>query len=158
MAATLMAVNEQAHVDLNDADLGDEPAILGATDCPFFKSRSPDGLDLVHFVRFGDRRKAQNLPRLLREDVADGIVFVQPLHDQDDGTTALVVLTAVESVVVPLVGGLSLRVGERLLQLQWIIDQDDVGAAPSQHAAGGGGEPVALAGSDEFLHGLAVRR
>src|SRR5258708_11343629 len=37
MAATLMAVNEQAHVDLNDADLGDEPAILGATDCPFFK-------------------------------------------------------------------------------------------------------------------------
>lgn len=31
MAATLMAVNEHAHVDLNDADLGDEPAILGAT-------------------------------------------------------------------------------------------------------------------------------
>ena len=36
MAATLMAVNERAHVDLNDADLGAEPAILGATDCPFF--------------------------------------------------------------------------------------------------------------------------
>jgi crotonobetainyl-CoA:carnitine CoA-transferase CaiB-like acyl-CoA transferase len=32
MAATLMAVNERAHVDLNDAELGDEPAILGATD------------------------------------------------------------------------------------------------------------------------------
>jgi hypothetical protein len=28
MAATLMAVNEQAHVDLNDADLGDEPAAV----------------------------------------------------------------------------------------------------------------------------------
>src|SRR6202041_3828365 len=86
-------------------------------------SRSPDRLDLVHFVRFGDRRKAQNLPRLLLEDVADEVVFVQPLHDQDDGTTALVVLTAVESVIVPLVGGLSLRVGKRLLRLQWIIDQ-----------------------------------
>ena len=36
MAATLMAVNERAHVDLNDAELGDEPAILGATDCAFF--------------------------------------------------------------------------------------------------------------------------
>src|SRR5689334_6643227 len=36
MAATLMAVNERAHVDLNDAELGAEPAILGATDCPFF--------------------------------------------------------------------------------------------------------------------------
>jgi crotonobetainyl-CoA:carnitine CoA-transferase CaiB-like acyl-CoA transferase len=32
MAATLMAVNERAHVDLNDADLSAEPAILGATD------------------------------------------------------------------------------------------------------------------------------
>jgi len=31
-----MAVNERAHVDLNDAELGAEPAILGATDCPFF--------------------------------------------------------------------------------------------------------------------------
>src|SRR5882757_5298023 len=121
-------------------------------------SRSPDGLDLVHLVSFGDRRKAENLPGFLREDVADGIVFVQPLHDHDDGTTALVVLPAVESVIVPLVGGLSLRVGKRLLRLQGIIDQDDVGTASREHATGGSGEPVALAGSDEFLHGLAVRR
>jgi hypothetical protein len=28
-AATLMAVDERVHVDLNDADLGDEPAIQG---------------------------------------------------------------------------------------------------------------------------------
>ncbi len=41
MAATLMAVNERAHVDLSDDDLGAEPAILGATDCAFF--RGPDG-------------------------------------------------------------------------------------------------------------------
>lgn len=36
MAATLMAINERAHVDLGNVDLGAEPAILGATDCPFF--------------------------------------------------------------------------------------------------------------------------
>jgi crotonobetainyl-CoA:carnitine CoA-transferase CaiB-like acyl-CoA transferase len=41
MAATLMAVNERAHVDLGDEDIGAEPAVLGATDCPFF--RGPDG-------------------------------------------------------------------------------------------------------------------
>jgi hypothetical protein len=36
MAATLMVVNERAHVHLNDdADLGAEPTILGTTDCPF---------------------------------------------------------------------------------------------------------------------------
>src|SRR3546814_20199169 len=36
MAAPLMAVNERAHVDLGDIDLGAEPAVLVATDCPFF--------------------------------------------------------------------------------------------------------------------------
>lgn len=41
MAATLMAVNERAHVDLSGIDLGVEPAALGATDCPFFVG--PDG-------------------------------------------------------------------------------------------------------------------
>ena len=39
-------------------------------------ARSPDRLDPVHLVGFGDRRKAQNLPGLLREDVANEIVFV----------------------------------------------------------------------------------
>ncbi|HEX7854915.1 MAG TPA: CaiB/BaiF CoA-transferase family protein [Sphingobium sp.] len=41
MAATIMAMNERAHVDLNGFDLGAEPAILGATDTPFFEG--PDG-------------------------------------------------------------------------------------------------------------------
>lgn len=36
MAATLVAVNEKAHVELNGFELGAEPAILGATDTPFF--------------------------------------------------------------------------------------------------------------------------
>ena len=36
MAATLLAVNERAHVDLSDDDIGAEPAMLGATDCSFF--------------------------------------------------------------------------------------------------------------------------
>jgi crotonobetainyl-CoA:carnitine CoA-transferase CaiB-like acyl-CoA transferase len=36
MAATLLAINERAHVDLSEEDLGAEPAILGATDCSFF--------------------------------------------------------------------------------------------------------------------------
>jgi len=81
---------------------------------------------------------------------------VQPVHDQHDGTGELVVEPAVKGVVVPLVGGLPLRLGERLLRLQRIIDQDDVGAASGEHPAGGGGEPVALPGGDELLHCLAV--
>jgi hypothetical protein len=49
----------------------------------------------VHLVFFGDCRKAHNLPPLLREHLADEIVFVQPLHDQHDGPAALVVEPAV---------------------------------------------------------------
>lgn len=45
MAATLMAVNEKAHIHLGNLDPGDEPVALGATDCPFFIG--PDGEELV---------------------------------------------------------------------------------------------------------------
>ena len=86
----------------------------------------------MRLVGLGDRRKAQDLPTFLRKDVTDEVVFVQPLHDDHDGAMALVVEPAVEGVVVPLVGGFPLRVGERFLRLQRIIDQDDVGAASGQ--------------------------
>jgi len=98
-------------------------------------SRFPDRLDLVLLVGFGDCRKAHDLPVLLPEDVADQIVFVQPLLDYDDGAVPFVIEPAVEGVVVPLVGGLPLRLGERLLRLQRIVDHGDVGAASGQDTA-----------------------
>jgi hypothetical protein len=64
----------------------------------------------MHLVGFGDRWKAQDVPRLLRQHVADKIVLVQPLHDDDDGAVPLVVQTAVERVVKPLVGSPPLRI------------------------------------------------
>jgi crotonobetainyl-CoA:carnitine CoA-transferase CaiB-like acyl-CoA transferase len=36
MAAVMLSINERVHVDLSDADLGAERAVLGATDGPFF--------------------------------------------------------------------------------------------------------------------------
>src|SRR5205823_970941 len=52
--------------------------------------RSADRLNLVHLVLLGDRRKAHDVPRFLREDVADEIVFVQPLHYDHNRAVALV--------------------------------------------------------------------
>jgi crotonobetainyl-CoA:carnitine CoA-transferase CaiB-like acyl-CoA transferase len=70
MAATLMAVNERAHVDLNDADLGAEPAILGATDCPFF--RGPGGENFtVATSLVGSRTFPSWLRAMRRADLAD---------------------------------------------------------------------------------------
>jgi crotonobetainyl-CoA:carnitine CoA-transferase CaiB-like acyl-CoA transferase len=70
MAATLMAVNERAHVDLNDADLGDEPAILGATDCPFFKGPGGEHLTLATSL-VGSRTFPSYLRAMRRADLAD---------------------------------------------------------------------------------------
>src|SRR6516162_4225121 len=120
-------------------------------------SRSPDRLDPVHLIDFSDRWKSAHLPWLLGEHMADEVVLVQPLHDNHDRAGAFVIEPAVQRVGEPVVGGFALRVRKCLVRLQWIIDQDDIGAAPGQHAAGGSGQPVSLAGGDDLLDSLTVR-
>ena len=70
MAATLMAVNERAHVDLNDADLHDEPAILGATDCPFFTGPGGEHFTVATSL-VGSRTFPSYLRAMRRADLAD---------------------------------------------------------------------------------------
>jgi crotonobetainyl-CoA:carnitine CoA-transferase CaiB-like acyl-CoA transferase len=70
MAATLMAVNERAHVDLNDADLGAEPAILGATDCPFFSGPGGEHFTVATSL-VGSRTFPSYLRAMRRADLAD---------------------------------------------------------------------------------------
>jgi hypothetical protein len=89
----------------------------------------------VLLVGFGDRWKAQNLPRLLGEDVANEVVLVQALHNDNDRTSALVIESAIECVGEPLVAGLPQCLGERLLRLQRIVDYDDVSTASGQYTA-----------------------
>jgi crotonobetainyl-CoA:carnitine CoA-transferase CaiB-like acyl-CoA transferase len=74
MAATLMAVNERAHVDLNDAELGDEPAILGATDCPFFIGPGGERFTVATSL-VGSRTFPSWLRAMRRADLADDARF-----------------------------------------------------------------------------------
>jgi crotonobetainyl-CoA:carnitine CoA-transferase CaiB-like acyl-CoA transferase len=70
MAATLMAVNERAHVDLSEEDLGAEPAILGATDCPFF--RGPNGEEFTVATSIvGSRTFTSYMRAMRRGDLID---------------------------------------------------------------------------------------
>ncbi|MGO8914969.1 MAG: CaiB/BaiF CoA transferase family protein [Stellaceae bacterium] len=70
MAATLMAVNERAHVDLSDEDLGAEPAILGATDCPFF--HGPNGEEFTVAASIvGSRTFPSYMRAMRRADLID---------------------------------------------------------------------------------------
>ena len=68
------------------------------------------------------------------------------VHDQDDGSVLLVVETAVEGVVEPLVGRAPSGLRQGLLGLQGIVENDQVGAAPGQPAADRGRDPAALGG------------
>ena len=69
MAATLMAMNEHAHIDLNGLDAGDDPAILGATDGSFFVG--PNGeqflsaISLVNTITFSWFVAAMRRPDLM---------------------------------------------------------------------------------------------
>ena len=89
--------------------------------------------------------------------MADEIVFVQSLHDDDDGAVLVVVELAVEGVVEPIIGLLALRIGECLLRLQRIIDYDHVGSPSGQYAAIRGGEPISVGSGQKLANGLAVR-
>ena len=86
------------------------------------------------------------------------VILMQPVHDQDDGTRQLVVQPAVEGVVVPFVGRPALRLRQRLLGFERIVDDDDVGTPPGQHPADRGGDAAALGGRLELRHRLMPRR
>jgi len=109
-------------------------------------------------VPFGNRREAHDVPILVRHHMAREIVLVQPVHDHDDRPGPGVVQPAVKGVVKPVVGRLPLGLRECLLGLQRIVDDDDVGTTPCQHAAERSGEPAALGRRLELGHRLPLRR
>ena len=71
MAAVMLSVNERVHVDLSDEDLGDERAILGATDGPFFEGpqgeRFASPMSLVGSMSFPFYLAAMRRPDIGRD-------------------------------------------------------------------------------------------
>ena len=69
MAAVSVAVNERLHADLAADDLHDEPAALGATDTPFFRTSDGETVttagSLVGSLTFGLYVRAMRRPDLL---------------------------------------------------------------------------------------------
>ena len=74
MAATLMAVNERAHVDMSDDDLGAEPAVLGATDCSFFTGPQGEFFTVATSL-VGSRTFPSWLRAMRRADLMDNPCF-----------------------------------------------------------------------------------
>ncbi len=70
LAATLLAVNERAHVDLSDDDIGAEPAVLGATDCSFFTGPQGEHFTVATSI-VGSRTFPSWLRAMRRADLMD---------------------------------------------------------------------------------------
>ena len=135
--------------------------------------RSKDGVSGVLLVVLGDGGQAEELPgvfqqtalehvvseciglsNILSEQVAGEVVLVEALHDNDDDAGALAIEAAVEGVIEPFVGGGALGLGERLVGLEGIVDDEEVGATSGEHSADRGGEAHALGGGVKFGDGL----
>jgi len=99
----------------------------------------------VAFVLLGNHREGDHLPRLMFEHVPDKVVLVEPLHDQNDAAGLLVIEATEQGVVVPFVDRLALRIGESLVGLERIVDDNEVAATTGQNAAHRGSEAKALA-------------
>jgi crotonobetainyl-CoA:carnitine CoA-transferase CaiB-like acyl-CoA transferase len=63
-------VNERAHVDLSDDDIGAEPAILGATDCSFFTGPQGEHFTVATSI-VGSRTFPSWLRAMRRVDLLD---------------------------------------------------------------------------------------
>ena len=61
-------------------------------------------------------------------------------------------------MIEPVVDGLPLGVGESLIGLQGVVDDDELGAPAGQHAADGCRQAESLPGSYELLQGRTLRR
>jgi crotonobetainyl-CoA:carnitine CoA-transferase CaiB-like acyl-CoA transferase len=72
MAATILSINERAHLDLGGLDVGDEPPILGATDGSFFTGPAGEtfvsAMSLVGTIQFRFFAGAMRRPDLLTDN------------------------------------------------------------------------------------------
>src|SRR5262249_7568497 len=127
-----------------------------ASPCRRRKQRSPQIVSIRCSSSFSAMAEKLSTSHLQTKDVADKVVLVQPLHNEQDCAGALVVGPANETVANPSVADFPWLFGQRLFGLRGITDPYDVAPASSQHPAGGGGEAIALASGDELLYGLAV--
>jgi hypothetical protein len=87
--------------------------------------------------------------------MADKIVLVKPLHNDDDGSLRFVVEPAEKGVVEPGVGRLPAGLGQGVVRLLRVVQNDDVGAPAGEDAANRRRKAPAPALGLEVVHGLA---
>lgn len=100
-------------------------------------------LPFLRFMFLRNRREADQFRFGQPDEIADHVVFVQPLHHKNDETLRLVVEAGEQRMAEPMIGFGALDLGQSLFRLGWIIDNNHVGSEPGEHAADGRRNPRA---------------
>ena len=111
--------------------------------------------DDIALVDFRDRGQRDDFPAFLFEDMADQVVFMQPLHDDDDRSLVLFIEARVKRIVEPIVDASSAALRHRIGWLHRVVDQDEVRAPPGKHPADGGRHAKSAARCHKLLQGSA---
>src|SRR5262245_49225214 len=97
------------------------------------------------------------LPAALSEKMPGKIVFMQALHDNDDGASLLIVAARDQGAGVPVDHPPARRLRHRLFGLERVVDDDEVGSTSRERAADGSGIAAAAGGGDELGAGILCR-
>ena len=84
------------------------------------------------------------------------IVRREPMHDQNHGALAWIVEARVDGAVGPVAQLLLYPFGQRVLGLDWIVDDDLVGAEAGDVAADGRGVAVSAHGGADVVDGALI--
>src|SRR6202521_459767 len=78
------------------------------------------------------RWHVQMIPTALSQEVASKVVFVQALHDRNDRARLLVIEARDECAAIPIDHALPGRLRIDLVGVEGIVDDDQIGASPSE--------------------------
>jgi hypothetical protein len=90
--------------------------------------------------------------------MADEVVFMQALHNQNDAVLLLVVEPAIQRIVVPFVDGIALTIGECFIGLERIVDDNEARPKPGYASTDRSGPSATLVFCFELLDRLPVSR
>jgi hypothetical protein len=127
---------------------------------PSSANESPTSEGRFHnalLIDLGDRWKRDDLPPLLFQDMADQIILMQALHDDDNHTLGFIIEARVECPVEPFVDSQAPTLRQRVAGLQRIVDDDQIRAATGENAPDRCRQSKSTLGRNEFLQGRPRR-
>src|SRR6266545_8098038 len=106
------------------------------------------GSDRYLLIIFSDRGQVEVVPAVLSQQPTCEVILVEALHDQNDGTSLLVIEAGHKRGRVPIVDRATRFLRLSVVSLHWIINNNRISAAAGEGAAHRHGEPPAAFGGD----------